>query len=72
MIKWNDREEEIQELQKLHDMIYTASGDDVYDIYIAGTKSDYKEGEILSIDHELYWEEIVPIKRERWNQKIGP
>jgi hypothetical protein len=54
MIKWNGREEEIQELQKLHDMIYIAFSDDIYDIYIAGTKSYYKEGEILAIDHDLY------------------
>ena len=53
-IKWNSREEEIQELQKLHDMIYIAFSDDIYDIYIAGTKSYYKEGEILAIDHDLY------------------
>jgi hypothetical protein len=62
LLYWNDREEEIQVIQKRHDLIFIAHSD-IYDIYVAGTKSDYKEGEILSIDHELYWEEVVPIKR---------
>ncbi|QOL19460.1 SMI1/KNR4 family protein [Candidatus Bodocaedibacter vickermanii] len=62
LLYWNDREEEIQDIQKMHDLTFIASND-IDDIYVAGTKSDYKEGEILSIDHELYWEENVPIKR---------
>lgn len=62
LLYWNNREEEIQSIQKLHDLTLIASSD-VYDIYVAGTQSDFKEGEIVSIDHELYWEEEVPIKK---------
>jgi hypothetical protein len=60
LLYWNNREEEIQVIQKLHDLTLIASSD-IYDIYVAGTQSDYNEGEILSIDHELYLEDEVPI-----------
>jgi hypothetical protein len=63
MINWNSLDDTIRfPVRKKHDLVYFGS-DGFDEFFVAGTKSDYKEGEILSIDHELYWEEVVPIKR---------
>lgn len=63
MIRWNNPEDIIRfPICKKHDFVYFGS-DGIDEFFVAGTQSDYKEGEILSIDHDLYWEENVPIKR---------
>jgi hypothetical protein len=43
-------------------LVYFGS-DEFYELFVAGTKSDYKEGEILSVDHERYDENPIPVKR---------
>jgi hypothetical protein len=62
MIRWNDPDEIRFPISKKHDLVYFGS-DGLDEFFVAGTKSDYKEGEILSIDHERYDEDPIPIKR---------
>jgi hypothetical protein len=63
MIKWNSLDDTIRyPVRKKHDLIYFGS-DGFDEFFVAGTQSDYKEGEILSIDHEWYDEDPIPIKR---------
>lgn len=63
MIRWNDPEDIIRfPVCKKHDLVYFGS-DGFDEFFVAGIKSDYKEGEILSIDHEWYDENPIPIKR---------
>lgn len=62
MISWNNPYEIRFPISKKHDLVYFGS-DGFDEFFVAGTKSDYKEGEILSIDHERYDEDPIPIKR---------
>ncbi len=63
MINWNSLNDTIRfPVRKKHDLVYFGS-DGFDELFVAGTKSDYKEGEILSIDHERYDEDPIPIKQ---------
>ncbi|QOL19884.1 hypothetical protein [Candidatus Bodocaedibacter vickermanii] len=62
MIFWNGATERRYPISKRHDLVYFGS-DGFDEFFVAGTKSDYKEGEILSIDHECYEDKSIPIKR---------
>lgn len=62
LLYWNDPDEIRFPISKKHDLVYFGS-DGFDEFFVAGTQSDYKEGEILSIDHEWYDEDPIPIKR---------
>ena len=70
MINWNSLDDTIRfPVRKKHDVVYFGS-DGFDEFFVAGTKSDYKEGEILSIDHEWYDEDPIPIKRVAPNYEM--
>lgn len=70
LLEFNQRDEAIEALQQKHDLIMIATANDWEDIYVAGTQSDYKKGEILMMDHELYWEDEVPIVKVAPNYEM--